>query len=249
MISHNRLFLLLSPVQQQRVILLIITTCLLQCHHLVSGQGDRFSSNPQPASIGQSSSPSSGRSYAWGDRPPFPYSPPFLAVKSIVDRDRYYHSDSRCLEDIVTNNWEEVVTVNLRYGKVTGRISYLCDVPGLPLRDRPAGSTWSVHGSGSGLPPSTNYGQYTSFGGGSQQSNFQTLHTSPGGGGRLPFPSQPTGAYRPRVRGNATLFLGIPYAKGPLARSGLRFKPPQPPDFWGSLEAIDFKASCPQPIR
>lgn len=64
---------------------------------------------------------------------PFPQSP----VVPLKAR-RYEHSDSRCHDELLTYNPEEVITVNTRYGRVTGRYSYLCDHPGVPERDRPS---------------------------------------------------------------------------------------------------------------
>lgn len=86
------------------------------------------------------------------------------------------------MEDLLTHNPEEIVTVNTRYGKVTGRYSYLCDFPGVAERDRPV----------------------------THSRDFDTYHHG----------------YRPRarVRGNVTVFLGIPYAKPPTRENNLRFK-------------------------
>lgn len=61
--------------------------------------------------------------------------------KTPLDRLRYAHSDSRCMEDILTFNPEEIITVATKYGKVTGRYSYLCDMPGVAERDRPVVTT------------------------------------------------------------------------------------------------------------
>jgi carboxylesterase type B len=46
-----------------------------------------------------------------------------------------------------------------------------------------------------------------------------------------------------------TVFVGVPYARAPTKENHLRFKPPQPPDHWGAIEAIEFRPSCPQPIQ
>jgi len=189
------------------------------------------------------SSGSSFGGYPFGDPVPFQPGPLSHAYpKSPADRDRYYHSDSRCMEDILTYNPEEIVYVNLRYGKLSGRISYLCDYPQLPLRDRPQGSTWGIGGNGRMVDAQNTY--YGSYG----NSPFQTNY---GSNGMYP-PNANAGSFsriRARIRTNVTLFLGIPFAKPPTNRNGLRFKPPQPPENWGSLEAIDFKPSCPQPVK
>ena len=105
---------------------------------------------------------------------------------------RYFHSDPRCIEDLLYLGLEEIASVNTKYGKLTGRISYLCDFPG--SIEAPLGR-------------------------------------------------------RPRVMANVTLFLGVPYAKAPTKENNLRFKSPRPPDFWGSIDAAQYKASCPQPIE
>ena len=54
--------------------------------------------------------------------------------------------------------------------------------------------------------------------------------------------------HRARVRSNVTIFLGIPYAKAPTKENALRFKAPRDPDHFGSLEAITYGPSCPQPM-
>ncbi|KAI1289762.1 Neuroligin-4, X-linked [Halotydeus destructor] len=54
---------------------------------------------------------------------------------------------------------------------------------------------------------------------------------------------------RSRVRGNVTVFFGVPYAKPPTRENSLRFKPPQPPDHWGAIETIKFRNACPQPLQ
>lgn len=65
-----------------------------------------------------------------------------------------------------------------------------------------------------------------------------------------PFPER---GYRPvsttveRVRGNVTVFLGIPYALPPVKEG--RFKPPRPHPGWQVLQAVDFGPACPQPTR
>ena len=65
-----------------------------------------------------------------------PYQMPSPTAKS--EKSRYFHSDQRCIEDITTYNREEVVYVTLsKYGKVAGRVSFLCDLPGVSERDRP----------------------------------------------------------------------------------------------------------------
>ena len=117
---------------------------------------------------------------------------------------RYFHSDQRCIDDIVSSNYNEIVSVNTKYGKLTGRISYLCDMPGLNVRDRPVSFAQK-------------YSEHTILKG--------------------------------KVVANVTLFLGIPYAKSPTKENNLRFKSPLPPDFWGSMDAVQFRSSCPQPIQ
>lgn len=123
-------------------------------------------------------------------QPQYPFQPqfPYNQPKTPVDRLRYEHSDSRCLDDLLTYNPEEFVTVTTRYGKVTGRYSYLCDMPGVAERDRPS-PTWGDRPFEHGAYP---------------------LHQ----GYRI----------RPRVRGNVTMFLGVPYAKPPTRENNLRFK-------------------------
>lgn len=128
---------------------------------------------------------------------------PHINPKTPVDQiKRYYHSDSRCLEDLLTYNYDEIITVSTRHGKLTGmfqetlltltnihvvlmtgRIAYLCDGPGVPERDRPVNA---------------------------QHQNQDYISSG----------------YRPRARikGNVTLFLGVPYAKPPTRENNLRFK-------------------------
>ncbi|KAK6618095.1 hypothetical protein RUM44_002537 [Polyplax serrata] len=63
----------------------------------------------------------------------------------------------------------------------------------------------------------------------------------------------PYSQYRPgetpveKIKGNVSVFLGIPYATPPV-RDG-RFKPPQPHKGWQLLQAVDFGPACPQPSR
>lgn len=48
------------------------------------------------------------------------------------------YSDTRCQNAFnVAANEDDSVTVGTRYGRVVGKISYLCDEPGLALKDRP----------------------------------------------------------------------------------------------------------------
>lgn len=182
----------------------VITILLLLSHDnlLVSGQsGFQFGGEPIPSLTNNQN---------MNNRVPYLLYGP--QAKSPADRGRYYHSDQRCIEDILTYTPEEVVSVNTRHGKVTGRISYLCDAPGVPERDRPT-------------------------------------KTYPGADGHH-FPSlSPNYKPRARIRGNVTVFIGIPYARSPTKENHLRFKPPQPPDHWGALETIEFRPSCPQPIE
>lgn len=132
---------------------------------------------------------------------------------------RFHHSDSRCREDLLTINPEEYVHVTTKYGKVTGRHVFLCDTPGTSERDRP-GITYPSPAAHR-FPPSH---PSSSFNPGS---SFQ---------------------FRARVRSNVTAFLGIPYARAPTKENGLRFKAPRDPDHFGSMEAITFGPSCPQPL-
>ena len=205
--------------------------------------------NPNPPYSPPSGSPSSFGGYPFGD--PVPFKPGPLShsyPKSPADLNRYYHSDSRCMDDILTYNPEDVVYVTTKYGKISGRISYLCDYPGLPLRDRPAGSTWGIGGNGRPVDWQTYQSQSGVYG--PVNSPFNTNY---GSQGMFPPSSNANaGAFsriRARVRSNVTLFLGVPFAKPPTNTRGLRFKPPQPPEHWGSLEAIDFRPSCPQPVK
>lgn len=88
----------------------------------------------------------------------------------------YELSDSRCRELLNLGQYEEKVTVILpSFGKIYGRISYACDDPNVPDREKP----------GYRLDSSLNL---------------------------------------PRIRGNVSVFLGIPYAKPPTKENGLRFK-------------------------
>ena len=57
--------------------------------------------------------------------------------------------DLRCKE-AVHQGLEEFVTVSTLYGNVVGRIVYLCDGPGKPLRDRPLPAQYQVSGSPTG---------------------------------------------------------------------------------------------------
>lgn len=50
---------------------------------------------------------------------------------------QYFHSDRRCIDDILSSNYREKVSVGTKYGRVTGRIAYLCDMPGLSMNERP----------------------------------------------------------------------------------------------------------------
>lgn len=118
---------------------------------------------------------------------------------------RYFHSDQRCINDIILSNYNEITSTNTKYGKLTGRIAYLCDMPGINLRERPV-----------------------------------IFHERRDEGQSNP---------RSRVVGNVTLFLGVPYAKPPTKENNLRFKSPISPQFWGSIDSIEYKASCPQPIE
>lgn len=59
----------------------------------------------------------------------------------------------------------------------------------------------------------------------------------------------PLHAARNSVLANVTLFLGVPYAKPPTKENNLRFKDPQAPENWGSIDALEYKASCPQPVN
>lgn len=95
------------------------------------------------------------------------------AVGEIRD---YELSDSRCKELLHINQFEEKVTVILpAFGKIYGRISYQCDDPHVPDREKP----------GYRVDSSLNL---------------------------------------PRIRGNVSVFLGIPYARPPTKENGLRFK-------------------------
>ncbi|XP_077292242.1 carboxyl ester lipase-like protein Gli [Arctopsyche grandis] len=63
----------------------------------------------------------------------------------------------------------------------------------------------------------------------------------------------PDSGYRPwttpveRIQGEASVFLGIPYAIPPVLDG--RFKPPRPHRGWQLLQAVDFGPACPQPVR
>ena len=140
-----------------------------------------------------------------------PFQAPSPTAKS--EKSRYFHSDQRCIEDIITYNREEVVYVTLaKYGKVAGRVSFLCDRPGVPERDR----------------PQANYAN----------SAYPSVNL-------YPYNSRPI--HRARVNANASVFLGIPYARPPTKENNRRFKDTISPDHWGSIDAFDFGPSCPQP--
>lgn len=104
--------------------------------------GSHFNQNPYGSSSGQYGSnynippPYSVPNY--GDRPVGWFDPskqrPSLAQSAIYN---YNHSDSRCLDALVNSRYEDTVSVNTRYGRVVGKIAYLCDAPGLPERERP----------------------------------------------------------------------------------------------------------------
>ena len=238
-LTEHRKFSSLSIYTPFLVKLILSLTCLW----IPSPSSGQITPYSPPASS------SSFGGYPFGDPAPFNPGPLSHAYpKSPADRNRYYHSDVRCLDDILTYNPEEIVYVNTRYGKLSGRISYLCDHPGLPLRDRPQGSTWGIGGNGRPVDSTTLY-NYGSYG---PSSPFNTNYGANPGMYPPPSSSANAGSFsriRARIRANVTLFLGIPYAKPPTNRNGLRFKPTQPPEHWGSRDAIDFEASCPQAVK
>ena len=49
----------------------------------------------------------------------------------------YAHSDRRCKQALENKRPLEMITVETKYGHYVGRISYLCDAPGLPVWSRP----------------------------------------------------------------------------------------------------------------
>lgn len=49
----------------------------------------------------------------------------------------YGHSDRRCKQALENKRPQELITVETKYGSYAGRISYLCDAPGLPVWSRP----------------------------------------------------------------------------------------------------------------
>ncbi|XP_063375509.1 cholinesterase [Cydia amplana] len=63
----------------------------------------------------------------------------------------------------------------------------------------------------------------------------------------------PDSGYRPwltpveRIQGEASVFLGIPYARPPVLDG--RFKPPRQHPGWQLLQAVDWGPACPQPVR
>lgn len=64
------------------------------------------------------------------------FQPSLSTAKS--DKPRFFHSDERCLQDINVYSREDYVTVSLqKYGTIVGRIAFLCDLPGVPERERP----------------------------------------------------------------------------------------------------------------
>lgn len=106
---------------------------------------------------------------------------------------KYFHSDTRCMHQLINSHAQESISVITKYGKVTGAICYLCDLPGNKR----------------------------------QSSRIIKYH----------------------VLANVSLFLGIPYAKAPSKENQLRFKPPVPPDHWASIETLQYRNSCPQPVN
>ncbi|XP_026319383.1 neuroligin-3-like, partial [Hyposmocoma kahamanoa] len=63
----------------------------------------------------------------------------------------------------------------------------------------------------------------------------------------------PDSGYRPwltpveRIQGEASVFLGIPYARPPVLEG--RFKPPRQHPGWQLMQAVDWGPACPQPER
>lgn len=63
----------------------------------------------------------------------------------------------------------------------------------------------------------------------------------------------PESLYRPgstsieRKKGEAAVFLGVPYAQPPVAEG--RFRPPRPHRGWQRVQATDFGPACPQPVQ
>nr|XP_018906011.1 PREDICTED: acetylcholinesterase [Bemisia tabaci] len=63
----------------------------------------------------------------------------------------------------------------------------------------------------------------------------------------------PKDGYRPgmtpveHIKGNVSVFLGIPYALPPIGDG--RFKPPRPHPVWQAIQAVDFGPACPQHIK
>lgn len=63
----------------------------------------------------------------------------------------------------------------------------------------------------------------------------------------------PRSGYRPwrtpveRVKGEASVFLGIPYSRPPVAEG--RFRPPRQHPGWQLLQAVEYGPACPQPVR
>lgn len=99
----------------------------------------------------------------------------------------YEHSDQRCKDLLTRENYEEFVQVSLRFGKVIGRVAYLCDHPDVRFHERPM------------------------FGEQMSRYHFDSMTNRFSGS-------------LPRIRGNVSVFLGVPYARPPIRDSGLRFK-------------------------
>ncbi|KAI5636711.1 carboxylesterase family domain-containing protein [Phthorimaea operculella] len=63
----------------------------------------------------------------------------------------------------------------------------------------------------------------------------------------------PDSGYRPwltpveRIQGEASVFLGIPYARPPVLEG--RFKPPRQHPGWQLMQAVDWGPACPQPVK